>query len=100
MQKFIIRPSVDLYPGIRVAKDTVLEHKGEYVTQTLKDLVFRSVTTVKGETYESVNDTTIHLAEGDILLFMGEDRGYIKPVDSFVAIDEAIADLENIKDLG
>ena len=100
MQKFIIRPSVDIYPGVCVTKDTELEHKGEYVTQTLKDLIFRSVTTVKGEIYESVNDTTIHLAEGDILLFMGEERGYIKPVDSFVTVDEAIADLENIKDLG
>ena len=100
MQNFIMKPSIDLYPGLRVDKSTVLEHKTEKVTQTLKDLVFRSETKVKGEDYESVLSTTIKLTEGDILLFMGEERGYIKPVDSFCTIGEAISDFENIKDLG
>ena len=45
-------------------------------------------------------DTTIQLADGDVLIFEDEGRGYIKPVEGFVTIEEAIADLENIKDLG
>lgn len=97
---FIKRPSIDLYPGIRVTKDTELEYKNEHVKQTVKDLVLHSVAKVKGDGFKSKYDTTIELVEGDILIFEDEGRGYIKPVEGFVTIEEAIADLENIKDLG
>lgn len=100
MQNFIRKPSIDLFPGVRVAKDTVLDYKNENVEQSLENLVFRSVTKVKGEGYESTYNTTIHLTEGDVLLFEEKGRGYIKPVDGFVTIAEAIDDLTNIKDLG
>lgn len=100
MQVFIRKPSVDLYPGIRVTKDTELEFKNENVKQTVKDLVLHSVTRVKGDGFKSKYDTTIDLEDGDILIFEDEGRGYIKPVEGFVTIEEAIADLENIKDLG
>lgn len=97
---FIRKPSIDLYPGIRVDKDTVLEFKNEYVDQTVKDLVLYSVTKVCGDNYESTYDTTVKLQEGDILVYEAEGRGYIKPVEDFVTIEEAIEDLTNIKDLG
>lgn len=100
MKNFIRKPSIDLYPGVRVDKDTVLEYENENVKQTLKDMVFHSVTKVQGEGYESVYHTTIHLKEGDILVFEEEGRGYIKPVEEFVTIEEAIADYENIKGVG
>ena len=100
MQVFIRKPSIDLFPGIRVTKDTVLEYKNDSVKQTVKDLVFHSVTKVKGDGYRSKYDTTIQLQDGDILIFEEEGRGYIKPVESFVTIQEAIEDFENIKDLG
>ena len=100
MQVFIRKPSLDFYPGIRVDKDTALEYENENVKQTLSDLVFHSVTRVKGEGFESVYDTTIHLKEGDILVFEEEGRGYIKPVEPIVTIAEAIEDLNNVKDLG
>ena len=100
MKVFIRKPSIDLYPGIRVDKDTVLEYKSESVEQKIEGLVFRSVTKVKGEGFESVYDTTIHLEEGDVLVFEEEGRGYIKPVEEFVSIEEAIEDLENIKGVG
>ena len=100
MQNFIRKPSIDLYPGIRVDKDTAFQYKNENVDQNLDNLVFHSVTKVKGEGYESTYNTTIHLKEGDILLLEDEGRGYIKPVDSFVTIEEALDDLTNIKDLG
>lgn len=99
MQIFIRKPSIDLYPGIRVDKDTVLEYENENVTQRLEGLELKSVTRVKGEDYESVYTTTIRLKEGDILVFEEEGRGYIKPVETFVTIEEAIEDLANIKDL-
>ena len=97
---FIRKPSIDLYPGIRVDKDTVLEYKNENVKQTVKNLVLHSVTKINGNGFKSKYDTTIQLQEGDVLIFEDEGRGYIKPVESFVAIEEAIKELENIKDLG
>ena len=97
---FVRKPSIDLYPGIRVDKDTVLEYKNENVKQTLKNLIFHSVTKVNGDGFKSKYDTTINLKEGDILIFEEEGRGYIKPVEPFVTIEEAIKDFENIKDLG
>lgn len=97
---FIRKPSLDLYPGIVVTKDTVLEYKNENVKQTVKDLVFHSVTKVKGEGYRSKYDTFIKLEEGDVLIFEEEGRGYIKPVEPFVTIEEAVSDLTNIMSLG
>lgn len=100
MQRFVRKPSIDMYAGIRVTKDTKLNYENENVKQYIKNLVFHSITKVKGEGYESTYDTTIYLKEGDVLVFEEKGRGYIKPVEEFVTIGEAIADFENIKDLG
>lgn len=100
MTNFIRKPSIDLMPGICVTKDTELEFKNENVKQTVRNLVLHSVMKVKGEGYKSKYDTTIQLKEGDVLIFESEGRGYIKPVEDFVTIEEAIEDLTNIKDLG
>ena len=99
MQRFMRKPSIDMYAGIKVDKDTTLEYKNDNVVQTLKDLVFHSITKVKGEGYESTYDTTIHLKEGDVLVFAEEGRGYIKPVDDFVTVAEAVEELNCIIDL-
>lgn len=100
MQNFIRKPSIDLMPGIRVTKDTELEYKNENVKQTIRNLVLHSVMKVSGEGYKSKYDTYIELEEGEVLVFEADGRGYIKPVESFVSIEEAIDDLTNIKDLG
>ena len=100
MRNFIKKPSIDLYPGVRVTKDTNLEYKNESVSQRLENLVLHSVMKVNGDGYESTYDTTIQLRDGDILLFEADGRGYIKPVEEFVTIAEAIRDLTDIKDLG
>ena len=100
MEVYIRKPSIDLYPGIRVDKDTVLEYKNDFVDQKLENLVFHSETKMTGEGFESVCITTIYLKEGDVLVYEEEGRGYIKPVEDFVTIAEAIEDLNNIKDLG
>lgn len=100
MEVFIAKPSIDMYAGIKVTKETELTYENENVSQTLKDLVFHSITKVKGENYTSTYDTIITLEEGDVLVFEEEGRGYIKPVEEFVTIEEAITDLENIKGIG
>ena len=99
MQRFIRKPSVDMLAGIKVDKDTEFEYKNKNVDQTLKDLVFHSITKVKGDNFESVYDTTIQLKEGDILIFEEEGRGYIKPVEEFVTVKEAIEEFKCISDL-
>lgn len=99
MEKFIYKPSIDMYGGIKVDKETVLEYKNENVEQTLKDLVFDSKTIVKGDNYTSEYHTVINLNEGDVLIFEEEGRGYIKPVENFVTVKEAIEELDHIKDM-
>lgn len=98
MEKFIRKPSIDMYAGITVYKDTKLEFKNDNVDQRLENLIFKSKTRVTGEGYESTYDTTIELKEGDVLLFEEDSRGYIKPVDSFVKVEEAIDELNCIKE--
>lgn len=97
---FMRKPSIDLFAGIRVDKDTKFEYKNENVEQRLEGLLLHSITKVSGENYESVYDTTIRLNEGDVLVFEEEGRGYIKPVEEFVTIQEAIDELSCIKDVG
>lgn len=97
--KFIRKPSIDMYAGIKVTKETEFTYQNENVNQTLKDLVFHSVTKVKGENFESVYDTTIQLSEGDVLVFEEEGRGYIKPVEEMMTIPEAVEELSCIKDV-
>lgn len=97
--KFIRKPGIDMYAGIKVTKETEFTYQNENVNQTLKDLVFHSVTKVKGENFESVYDTTIQLSEGDVLVFEEEGRGYIKPVEEMVTIPESIEELSCIKDV-
>ena len=100
MKVFIRRPNIELLTGIKVTKDTELEFENENVKQTIKNLELHSVSTIEGEGYKSTNDTTIYLNDGDVLIFEEEGRGYIKPVEAFVTIAEAIDDLTNIIDLG
>ena len=100
MKLFIRKPNIELLAGVRITKETELEYKNDNVKQTIKNLVLHSVTKIKGEGYTSKYDTTIQLQEGDVLIFEEGGRGYIKPVEDFVTIAEAIDDLVNIKDLG
>jgi hypothetical protein len=93
-KKFIRQPSIDMYAGIIVTKDTVLEYENKQVKQTVKDLKLHSVMTDKEEAYESTYDVTVFLAEGDILIFDEGGRGYIKPVENFMTVDEAIDELK------
>ena len=99
MEKFIRKPSIDMLAGIRVNKNTLLKYENENVMQTVENLVLHSVTYVKGEGFSSTYNTTIELKEGDILIFEEEGRGYIKPVEEFVTVKEAIEELKCIEDL-
>lgn len=91
--KLIRQPSIDMVPGIKVTKETEITFEKEGVKQTIKDLVLDSEITVNGEGYESIHKTKVFLNEGDVLVFEEKGRGYIKPLDRFVTIEEAVEDL-------
>lgn len=97
--KFIRKPNIEMIAGIKVNKDTELTFENENVKQELKDLVLHTEMTIKGEGYESTTNTKIYLQEGDVLLFEDEDRGYIKPVETFMTVAEAVEELNCIKEV-
>ena len=97
MERFIRRPNVDLYHGVRVTKETVLEYKSDNVEQKVENLVLYTALRAKGEGYESESRIRVDLADGDVLIFEDEGRGYIKPVEKVVSIEEAIEDLLDVK---
>ncbi len=97
MHKFVERPSIRMYEGIIVDKNTRIEFSNDNVTQTISDLMLHTVQTVSGEGYTSTQDTVIYLSEGDVLIFEEAGRGYIKPVNGFCSVEEAIKDLEVLK---
>lgn len=97
MEKYICKPDITLYPGLKVEKNTELEFKNDNVVQSIKDLVLKSKTTIKGENFKSVYNTEIKLNEGDVLIFEEDGRGYVKPVEEFMTVDEIINELNCLK---
>lgn len=98
MEKFIQCPEIQKYLGIVVDKDTKIEYKNDSVEQTIENLTLKSKMTIKTDEFESIYDTTIKLQEGDVLILEDEKRGYIKPVEKMVSVEEAIETLNNIKE--
>jgi hypothetical protein len=97
MEKYICKPDITMYPGLKVEKNTELEFKNDNVVQSIKDLVLKSKTTIKGENFKSVYNTEIKLNEGDVLIFEEDGRGYVKPVEEFMTVDEIINELNCLK---
>lgn len=98
MEKFILCPDITVYPGIRVTPETNLEYVEEGIHQTVRDMVLHTVTETEGTDYKATHEATVQLHEGDVILWAGEKRGYVKPVERFVLPSEAIAELECIKE--
>lgn len=99
MENFIRRPNVDLYKGVRVTKDTVLDFSNDNVEQKIEGLVMTTILRSKGEGYESESKIKVYLSEGDILVFEGDGRGYIKPVERMVSVEEAMEELTDVKEV-
>ena len=70
--------------GLRSAEMYVKAAELSIAQSTLKD--------------KNITDGTYNLKDGDILIFEEEGRGYIKPVETFVTVVEAIEELECLKD--
>lgn len=102
MEKLVIKPSVKVFAGLTVKKDSVLEYSNEYVKQTLKDLVL--TTEIERENnYQGLKTTetskiVTELKEG-MRLVMSEEEGYVISPYKMATIEEAIKDLEQIKEI-
>lgn len=97
MRKFIMKPDITFYEGIKIDKETKLEFENEYVKQSINNLVLKTNKKEKTDKYESVFDLTINLDDGEILLFE-EERGYFLPSLPMSTVKDAIEDLEAIKE--
>jgi predicted ABC-class ATPase len=80
--------------GIKVTKDTDISFENDIVKQSIKDLVYHGITKIKGDNFEGKNEITVTLNEGDIVVYDGEERGYIVPAQRFMTVDEAIDELK------
>jgi hypothetical protein len=97
MRKFVFKPDITFYEGIKIDKETKLEFENEYVKQSINNLVLKTNKKEKTDKYESEFNLTINLDEGEILLFE-EERGYFLPSLPMSTVKDAIEDLEAIKD--
>lgn len=94
---FILKPSLDLFEGIKVYKNTKLEFENENVKQEVSDLKFTCEFREKGSNYKSVTQLVIELNEGDVLQY-DEERGYFLPKFPLYDINDAINDYKTLKD--
>lgn len=99
---FVEQPSIEVKIGIRVKKETSLKYSNDNVKQELDNLVLKTVCVEKGtngiNSYETKSYITVYLNEGDILLF-DENRGYYMPRYPMSSIEDAIADVESLKNI-
>ncbi len=107
-KKVILAPSMKMFLGIKVMKDTYIEDelvlpdgKGK-IRQTIKDL---TLTTRISKEYNASGIKTIEksvltqeLPEG-IELVWGEQEGYVISPYKMQTVEEVIEDLEAIKDI-
>lgn len=102
MEFFVEQPSIELKKGIKVTKDTTVEYESENVKQFLENFILHTALKSEGtnglNSYKSKSEIELHLNNGDILLF-DENRGYYLPSYPVESIEDAISDIESLKDL-
>lgn len=92
--KLIRQPNINMVAGIKVTRDTDISFENDTVKQSIKDLVYHGTVKVKGDNFEGTNEITVTLNEGDIVIYDGDERGYIVPAQRFMTVDEAIEELK------
>ena len=100
-KKYILRPNITMFEGIRVTKKTKFTFENENVKQKLEDLILSIELKESGETentkYEYLSTGKVTIDSGTVLLF-DEKRGYYVPNYDLVTADEAIEDIKALKD--
>jgi hypothetical protein len=102
MENFIIQPSIKVFPGVTVKKDTVIDFKNDVVEQHLKDLVLTTKINKKSDYngLKTSEKSTIktQLKEG-VQLVMSEEEGYVISPYKMTTIDDAIEQLKELKEI-
>lgn len=104
MNKYVVKPSIKLFPGEELKKSTVLSHENleTGISQELKDLVLTTKVSKKsdydGRPSEEVSTITTTFKVGDRLLFSNEE-GYFYPPYKMMSVKEVIDDFECIKEV-
>ena len=101
LERFIIHPSIRLFGGVQVDKDTefVTHNEDKTVKQTLKNMVLTTkISKTHGDQYKSTETSKMvqEIPEGTFLIW-GEDTGYIIPNYRMARISEAIDSLIMLK---
>lgn len=101
-QLFVEQVNIEVKEGIKVDKEMTLIYKAEGVEQTLNNLVLETMVEKQGSnginSYENKSYIKLQLNEGDILLF-DESRGYYMPTFPVTSINDAIDDINSLKDV-
>lgn len=91
-------PQPEVYYGVTVTKETVLEFENAHLKQRLQDLVLHTEYTLKDKNFISEVKTDLFLSENELLLLEEDGRGYFKPQNvKMGTIDEAIEEMNFIK---
>lgn len=95
--KVIERPNLQLYEGVKITKDLVLNFENETRKQEVKDLVLTTIDNKKGEGYDTYQETHVYLEEGKYLI-LDENIGYIYPLNQACTLEEAIEEIKELND--
>nr|DAS65356.1 MAG TPA: hypothetical protein [Bacteriophage sp.] len=102
LEKFVEQPELSIFEGVKVSKDTERSFKNDAVEQELKDLKLETIITEDGSnginTYSRKTYLKINLNEGDILLF-NEEKGFYLPTYPVSTIEDAISDINSLKNI-
>ena len=102
MEKFIIQPSIKVFVGLTVKRDSVIDFKNDVVEQCLKDLVLTTKinkeSDYNGLKTNEASTIKTELKEG-VRLIMSEDEGYIISPYKMATIDEAVEQLKEIQEI-
>ena len=66
--------------------------------EKIKNLIYTKWEKQETDEYTTETKITVPLKQGMLVLFQGEEEGYVVPAEQFKTIDEAIGDLKAMKE--
>ena len=95
---YVRTPDVAIFKGFRVTKETEIDYKSKNGKQKIKNLIYTKWDKQETDDYTTETKITVPLKEGTLILFQGEEEGYVVPAEQFKTIDEAIEDFNAVKE--
>lgn len=95
--QFMRQPNINMVAGIKVTKNTDIEYETGDTKQSIKDLVYHSVTHTVNDNVEVTQEVTVKLNEGDIVLYPSDEQGYVVPANKYMTVTDAIQQLKCVE---